>query len=295
MAGSRGAPVRRSTLAVGDQLESRGVPQACALSSTQSCPQHRPRGAPIEREPPSEVAADPGEGMAGGTAGLVQSMTTVGFIGSGHIGSTVARLAVNAGYDVVLSNSRGPDTLQELAAELGPRARAATGKEAVTAGDIVLVSVPLKAYPHLSGLPLAGKVVMDTGNYYPERDGQIPELDTKSLTDSEYLLGHLPGSQIVKVFNNIFFKHLLNLARSSGTSDRSALPIAGDSPDAKAAVTEFLDAIGYGTVDAGSLADSWRQQPGTPVYATPYGSFDNDKGTPAGADVIRAALAAATR
>jgi predicted dinucleotide-binding enzyme len=195
----------------------------------------------------------------------------------------------------VLSNSRGPDTLQELAIELGPRARAATGQEAVAAGAIVLVSVPLKSYPHLSGLPLAGKVVMDTGNYYPQRDGQIPELDTKSLTESEYLLGHLPGSQVVKVFNNIFFKHLLNLARPPGADDPSSLPVAGDSAEAKAAVTEFLGSIGYGTVDAGSLADSWRQQPGTPVYGTPYGSFDNDTGTPAGAEVIRAALAAARR
>jgi predicted dinucleotide-binding enzyme len=238
---------------------------------------------------------DDGEGMAGGTAGLVMDMATIGLVGSGHIGSTVARLAVNAGHDVVLSNSRGPDTLQELAAELGPRARAATSQNAVAAGAIVLVSVPLKAYPHLSGLPLAGKVVMDTGNYYPQRDGQIPELDTKSLTDSGYLLAHLPGSRVVKVFNNIFFKHLLNLARPSGAADRSSLPIAGDSPEAKAAVTEFLDSIGYGTVDAGSLEDSWRQQPGTPVYATPYGSFDNDNGTPGGTEVIGAALAAATR
>lgn len=184
--------------------------------------------------------------MERGTAGLLQDMATVGLVGSGHIGSAVARLAVSAGHNVVLSNSRGPDTLQELAAELGDRARAATGSEAASAGDIVMVSVPLKAYPHLSGLPLAGKVVMDTGNYYPQRDGQIPELDTKSLTDSEYLLGHLPGSQVVKVFNNIFFKHLLNLARPSGAADRSAVPIAGNSKEAKAAVTEFLDSIDTG-------------------------------------------------
>jgi 8-hydroxy-5-deazaflavin:NADPH oxidoreductase len=232
--------------------------------------------------------------MTGDPAGLLLKVTTVGLIGSGQIGSTVARLAVRAGHDVVLSNSRGPDTLQELAAELGPRTRAATSQEAVAAGAMVLVSVPLKAYPHLSDLPLAGKVVMDTGNYYPQRDRQIPELDTRSVTGSEYLLGHLPGSQVVKVFNNIFFKHLLNLARRSGAPDRSALPIAGDSAAAKAAVTEFLDSIGFGTVDAGSLADSWRQQPGTPVYAAPYGPFDNEQGTPASAEVIRAALAAAT-
>lgn len=233
--------------------------------------------------------------MAGGAGGLVQSMTTVGLIGSGNIGSTVARLAVDAGHGVVLSNSRGPETLQDLVAQLGHRARAATAQEAATAGDIVLVSVPLKAYPALSGLPLAGKVVMDTGNYYPGRDGQIAGLDTRSLTDSGYLLGHLPGAQLVKVFNNIFFKHLLNLARSTGAADRTALPIAGDSPDAKAAVTEFLDSIGYDAVDAGSLADSWRQQPGTPVYGAPYGSFDDEHGRPAGVEVVRAALAEASR
>lgn len=242
------------------------------------------------------------EGSAGNRAGngrrystVGHDMATLGLIGSGHIGSTVARLAVSAGHDVVLSNSRGPDTLRELAAEMGPRARAATGQEAATAGDIVLVSVPLKAYAALSGLPLTGKVVMDTGNYYPERDGHIPELDTRSLTDSEYLLGYLPGAEIVKAFNNIFFKHLLNLARPAGAADRTSLPIAGDSAEAKAAVTEFLDSIGFGAVDTGSLADSWRQQPGTPVYATPYGTFDNEKGSPATADVIRAAIAAATR
>jgi len=207
----------------------------------------------------------------------------------------VARLAVDAGHDVVLSNSRGPQTLRDLVAELGPRARAATCEEAAAAGDIVVVSIPVKAYPKIAGAPLAGKAVLDTGNYYPERDGQIPEIDAGTLFDSEYLQGQLPGAETVKVFNNIFFKHLLNLARPADAADRSYLPIAGDSSPAKAAVAEFLDAIGYGTVDGGALADGWRQLPGTPVYGAPYGSFDDEKGTPAGADVIRAALAAATR
>jgi predicted dinucleotide-binding enzyme len=222
-------------------------------------------------------------------------VTTVGFIGSGQIGSTVARLAVDAGHDVVLSNSRGPDTLQDLVAGLGRHARASTYQEAASAGELVLVSVPVKAYPNLSGAPLVGKVVMDTGNYYPQRDGHIPELDSRSLTDSEYLLSYIPGAQIVKVFNNINFKHLLNLARPSGVADRSSLPMAGDSPTAKAAVSQFLASIGYGSVDAGLLADGWRQQPGTPVYVTPYGSRDNEEGVPASADVIQAALLAATR
>ena len=228
-------------------------------------------------------------------AGLAVNMTTVGLIGSGRIGSTVARLAVDAGHDVVLSNSRGPETLRDLVAELGQRARAATREEAAAAGDIVVVSLPVKAYPKIAGAPLAGKAVLDTGNYYPARDGQIPELDAGTLIDSEYLRQQLHGAEVVKVFNNIFFRHLLNLARPTGAADRSYLPIAGDSAAARAAVTTFLDSIGYGTIDSGLLADGWRQLPGTPVYGAPYGSFDDEKGTPAGADVIRAALAAASR
>jgi 8-hydroxy-5-deazaflavin:NADPH oxidoreductase len=223
------------------------------------------------------------------------SVTTVGLIGSGQMGRTVARLAVNAGHDVVLSNSRGPDTLRDLTSELGPLARAATPREAAASGEIVLVSLRPNAYPKLSGVPLAGKVVMDTGNYYPGRDGQIPELESKSMTHSEYLLGFLPEAQVVKVFNNIWFKHLLHLARPSGAADRSALPIAGDSATAKAAVSRFADSIGFGTVDGGLLADGWRQQPRTPVYVTPYGSLEDEKGTPVGAEVISSALAAATR
>jgi predicted dinucleotide-binding enzyme len=222
-------------------------------------------------------------------------MTTIGIIGSGMIGGTVAKLAVGAGYDVVLSNSRGPDTLQDLIAQLGPHARAATSGEAAEAGEFILVSVPLKAYAALSALPVGGKVVMDTGNYYPARDGVVSELDAKTLTDSEYLARHLPGALVVKVFNNIFFKHLLNLSRPAGAADRSYLPIAGDGEREKTAVTEFLSSIGYGAVAAGSLAEGWRQQPGTPVYGPPYGSFDNEQGTPAGEDEIRSALAAATR
>ena len=211
------------------------------------------------------------------------------------IGGTLATLAVNAGYQVVVSNSRGPETLRDLAAELGPLCRTATWEEAASAGDLVVVSTPVKIYAELPAAPFAGKVVMDTGNYYPERDGQIAELDSGAITSSELLARQLPDASVVKVFNNIFFKHLLNLARPAGAADRSSLAIAGDDAAAKAAVTAFLDAIGYGTVDAGSLADGWRQQPGTPAYGAPYGSFDNEEGTPASEAVIRAALAEATR
>lgn len=222
-------------------------------------------------------------------------MTTVGLIGSGRIGGTVARLAVAAGHQVLLSNSRGPDTLKDLSAELGPLARATTGREAAESGELVVVTIPLRAVQSVPAGPLAGKVVIDTCNYYPQRNGQIPELDSGALTSSELVQRHLSESAVVKAFNNIYYKHLESLARPSGAADRSYLPIAGDSAAAKAAVTAFLDSIGYGAVDAGPLAESWRQQPDTPVYAGPYGSFQDEKGSPASADAIRQALAAAGR
>lgn len=222
-------------------------------------------------------------------------MTTVGFIGSGSIGSTIARLAVAAGHQVVLSNSRGPGSLADTVAELGPQASAATSEEAAAAGDIVVVTVPVTAFPALPAAPLAGKTVIDTCNYGPERDGHIPELDGTSLTSSELLLRYVPDAMLVKAFNNIYFKHLLSLARPAGAADRSYLPIAGDSGPAKAAAAEFIDSIGYGVVDAGLLADSWRQATGTPVWGTPYGPPSHEKGRPTGPDAIRAALATATR
>jgi 8-hydroxy-5-deazaflavin:NADPH oxidoreductase len=222
-------------------------------------------------------------------------MTTVGFIGSGKIGSTVARLSVAAGYDVIMSNSRGPQTLQELVRELGPGARAATSEQAASEGDLAVVTIPLKAYQAIPVAALAGKAVMDTCNYYPERDGKFAEIDDGSLTSSELVQRHLAGAHVVKVFNNIFYQHLLSLSRPRGAADRSFLPIAGDDAGAKAEVTAFLDAIGYGAVDVGTLRESWRQQPGTPVYGPPYGEFSNPAGTPASEAVVRAALAEAAR
>ncbi|MBE1490675.1 NADPH-dependent F420 reductase [Plantactinospora soyae] len=225
-------------------------------------------------------------------------MTTIGLIGSGYIGGTVARLAVAAGYDVVLSNSRGPESLTELVTELGPRARAGTAAEAAAAGDLVVVTIPLKAYRSVPVEPLAGKVVIDTNNYYPERDGQFAELDDNSTTSSELLQRHLPTTKVVKAFNNIFFRHLADLARPAGAPDRSALAIAGDDPAAKARVTEFLDAIGYDTVDAGPLAEGWRFQPGTSAYGRPYGSGENFWESTAAelpADRIKALVASAER
>jgi 8-hydroxy-5-deazaflavin:NADPH oxidoreductase len=222
-------------------------------------------------------------------------MTTIGVIGSGHIGSTVARLSVAAGHQVVLSNSRGPATLQGLAAELGPLARAATVNEAAAAGDVVVVSIPFRAYHSVPAEPLVAKLVLDTCNYYPERDGHFAAVDDGLETSSELLQTHLAGAQVVKVFNNIFYKHLLSLSRPSGAPDRSFLPIAGDDPDAKAAASEYLDSIGYGAVDVGNLADSWRQEPGTPVYGAPYGPITNEAGNPADEATIRDALSRAAR
>lgn len=211
------------------------------------------------------------------------------------IGGTVARLSVAAGHHVVVSNSRGPETLAELVAGLGPLAAAGTAGQAAEAGDLVVVSIPVKALAEVPAKPLAGKPVLDTGNYYPQRDGHIAELDTGALTSSGLLQRYLPDARVVKVFNNIYFRHLGSLARPHGAADRSALPIAGDDEGAKAAVTAYLDSIGYDAVDAGPLAGSWRQEPGTPVYGTPYGPFSDEAGTPAGAARIRADLAAAHR
>lgn len=197
-------------------------------------------------------------------------MTTLGFIGSGHIGSTVARLAVNAGHNVVMSNSRGPDSLADLVAQLGQRASAGTPEQAAGAGDVVVVTIPLRNYLDVPVDALRGTIVIDTMNYYPDRDGHMEALDDRTTTSSELLQALLPDSPVVKAFNNIFFQHLAELPRPSGAPDRSALPIAGDDVAAKASVTALLDELGYDAVDLGPLAEGWRQQPDTPVYGTPY-------------------------
>ncbi|MFV2084804.1 NADPH-dependent F420 reductase [Micromonospora sp. LOL_021] len=151
-------------------------------------------------------------------------MSTIGFIGSGKIGGTLARLAVDAGHDVVLSNSRGPDTLRDLVTQLGPQARAATPGEAARAGDVVMVTIPLEVYRDVPVAPLRDTVVIDTMNYYPQRDGNFPELDADRTTVGELLQAHLPESLVVKAFSNIFFKHL---PRSAGPP---APPTAAPSP-----------------------------------------------------------------
>jgi hypothetical protein len=211
-------------------------------------------------------------------------MTTIGLIGAGHIGSQVARLALAHGYNVVISNSRGPQTLAGLVAELGPGARAATPVEAATAGDLVVVTVPLKNYRDVPVAPLAGKIVIDTNNYYPQRDGHIAELDDESTTTAELLQAHLPTSKVVKAFNHIYAAELTTHGQPAGSKNRRALVIAGDDKAAKAAVTQLLDQFGFDTVDAGPLKEGWRIQRDTPGY-----------GPRRTADELRRDLAAAKR
>jgi 8-hydroxy-5-deazaflavin:NADPH oxidoreductase len=193
-------------------------------------------------------------------------MKTIGLIGAGHIGSQLARLGVAHGYNVVISNSRGPETLSALVEELGPKARAATAVDAAEAGDIVVVTVPLKNYRKVPVAPLAGKIVIDTNNYYPQRDGQIPELDNESITTSELLQAHLPTSKVVKAFNHIYAAELTKHGQPAGSKNRRALVIAGDDQMAKATVTHLLDEFGFDTVDAGPLKEGWRIQRDTPGY-----------------------------
>lgn len=211
-------------------------------------------------------------------------MQTIGLIGAGHIGSQIARLAVRNGYNVVVSNSRGPETLSGLVAELGPRARAGTVVEAAKAGDIVVVTIPLKHYRTVPVEPLAGKIVIDTNNYYPQRDGHIPELDNESSTTSELLQAHLPTSKVVKAFNHIYAAELTAHGQPAGTTNRRALVIAGDDQEAKNAVRRVIDQFGFDTVDAGPLKEGWRIQRDTPGY-----------GPRRTADEMRKDLAAAKR
>lgn len=193
-------------------------------------------------------------------------MTTIGLIGAGNIGSQVARLAVANGYDVVISNSRAPETLDHLVAELGSRARAAWAADAAAAADIAVVTVPLEAYADVPVEPLAGKVVIDTNNYYPGRDGQIAALDARSTTSAEMLQAHLPASKVVKGFNHIQAAQLTTDGTPPGSPGRRALAVAGDDAEAKRTVTELFDRFGFDTVDAGPLAEGWRIQPDTPGY-----------------------------
>ena len=193
-------------------------------------------------------------------------MTTFGIIGAGHIGSNVARAVIAHGHDVVIANSRGPETLADLIAELGPRARAATPEEAATAGDVVLVAVPLKAYRDVPVAPLAGKIVLDANNYYFERDGHIAELDAGEATTAGLMQAHLPESKVAKAFNHIGANEIPTTGSPTGTPNRRAIATASDHPEAIEFVTALYDELGFDTAVIGGLDESWRIERDRPGY-----------------------------
>ncbi len=192
-------------------------------------------------------------------------MTTLGLIGAGRIGSQLARAAVSHGYDVIVSNSRGAESLTELVLELGERATAGSTADAATA-DLVAVAIPLKDVESIPADLLAGKTVIDTSNYYPERDGRIPALDAEETTVTEWVQGHFPDARVVKAFNHIYASAITEDAQSAGTAERRALIVAGDDESAKATVSGFIDTIGFDPLDIGGLKESWRIQVGTAAY-----------------------------
>ena len=208
----------------------------------------------------------------------------IGIIGAGQIGGTLTRRFSALGHTVFVANSRGPETLAELAAETG--AKAVSVQEAARSGDVVVVTIPEKNIPRLPSGLFEGTndrlVIVDTGNYYPQqRDGRIEGIEA-GATESGWVSQQL-GRPVIKAFNNIYAAHLLNKGTPAGTPDRIALPVAGDDEAAKAVVLKLVDELGFDGVDAGGLDDSWRQQPGTPVYGT---DFD--------AEGVRRALSEAT-
>lgn len=203
-------------------------------------------------------------------------MKRIGIIGSGDIGSAIARLAVAAGYDVLIANSRGPESLTDLIDELGPTAQAGDARAAAEFGDIPVLAVPLGAYPNLPVDALAGKTILSTGNYYPHRDGRIVQLDSLESTTAENEQALLSESVIVKAFNNIIFHHIPSLANSR---PRTALPVAGDDAEAKSRVSSLVNELGFDTVDAGTLAESWRFEPESGAYTVIYAADAADFAT----------------
>ncbi|GAA1980101.1 NAD(P)-binding domain-containing protein [Isoptericola halotolerans] len=227
-------------------------------------------------------------------------MNRIGIIGSGAIGSAIARLAVAADHEVLVANSRGPESLTGLIDELGPLARAGDPRAAAEFGDIPVLAVPLGAYPDLPADALAGKTILSTGNYYPHRDGRIEALDTLEYTTAEYEQALLPDSVVVKAFNNIVSHHIPHLAHSD---PRTALLVAGDDSEAKARVSQIVNTLGFDAVDAGTLAESSLFEPEsgayTPIYAADLDGFAksylDDPGAPVPAARLRELLASSHR
>ncbi|ARQ69153.1 NADPH-dependent F420 reductase [Streptomyces marincola] len=193
-------------------------------------------------------------------------MRTIGIIGAGEVGSQLARAAVAHGYEVVVANSRGPETLTHLVRELGPSARAATAADAAESGDFVIVAVPLKLVNNMPVEQLAGKIVLDTNNYMPWRDGHFPAVDSGEKTVHELRQEQLPASKVAKAFTHIQAPRLFLSASPPGTPGRHALSVSSDYPEAVDLVTRLYDEFGFDTVDNSPLSESWRSGPGQPAW-----------------------------
>ncbi|GGJ61896.1 NADPH-dependent F420 reductase [Streptomyces brasiliensis] len=205
-------------------------------------------------------------------------MTTIGIIGAGTVGSQIARAAIANGYTVVIANSRGPETLTRLIADLGPSARAATAAQAATAGDFAVIAAPLRLVDTMPAEELAGKIVLDTNNYTIYRDGHFPVIDSGEKTIHELRQEQLPKSKVAAAFTCIRATILLHRSRPAGAPDRLALPVSSDFPEAAELVTRLNDQFGYDTVDSGPLSESWRFGPGTPAWRRADGTREGGQG-----------------
>jgi 8-hydroxy-5-deazaflavin:NADPH oxidoreductase len=199
---------------------------------------------------------------------MLSRMTTIGIIGSGHVGSNLAQAAIAHGYDVVLSNSQGPDSLTGLVKELGPQARAATSAEAAADGDFAIVAIPITTIDQVPVEPLAGKVVIATINYFPQRLGHIPEIDNGATTAPGLLQAHLPTSKVVRAFSMLDAGDMSGDGHPEGDPRRRALALAGDDPAAKRLVAGLYDEFGFDALDIGGLDQSWRLDAGQPAFVT---------------------------
>ncbi|GHP19897.1 hypothetical protein RN2511_046330 [Rhodococcus sp. NKCM2511] len=202
----------------------------------------------------------------------------IGIIGSGFIGGTLVRRLTALGHEIRFSNSRDPETLAELASETG--ATAVWAADAAQDADLVILSIPQKNVPDLAagiaGSRKPGAPIIETNNYYPQqRDGLIEDIE--GGTPESVWVSQQLGEPVIKAFNGIWYKHLLEKGVPAGTDKRIALPIAGDDAESKKLVFSVIDELGFDPVDAGSLAESWRQQPGTPVYGKDFGVDDTVK------------------
>jgi 8-hydroxy-5-deazaflavin:NADPH oxidoreductase len=193
-------------------------------------------------------------------------MTTIGVIGAGHIGRYFSLTAIRSGYDIVIANNSGPDTLTELVGELGPKARAATAEEAGEAGDFAIVAIPLPGTAAVPAGPLADKIVITTCNYFAKRNGPIPEIDSGTVTVPQYQQAHFAASKVIRAFNHIEAADIFSDGRPKGTNNRRALAHAGDARDAKQLVESLYDEFGFDAVDAGGLADAWRLDVDQPTF-----------------------------